>query len=79
MPQRIELVCDFPSAVKKIKAGRIDRHANVIDCLNILFDIIEAVGIERPPIHKEKLFLFHQHLSADKDIAKFFNEYKKAS
>ena len=70
------LVCDIPLAIKKIKSGKIDQQANILNCLNSFYDILDVMKMALPLTYKKNLFQFAQHLTFDRDILKFLNESK---
>lgn len=70
-PREINIVYDIPYMLHLIKKSKTDEACNILNCLNIFFDLLSAVNIPIRPEYKRVLYPLADHLTFDKNISKF--------
>lgn len=67
------LICDLNGFLYYIENEDVDEEANILNCLNVIFDIIECTEYEIPVFYKDVLFKLADHLTFDSSLKAFFN------
>ncbi|CAN1213494.1 hypothetical protein TUMEXPCC7403_25030 [Tumidithrix helvetica PCC 7403] len=70
----VELICEIASILYLISSEQEDSEVDIIDGLNIIFDLINATDQKIKEPDKRLLFAFADHMTFTKDIAAFFEE-----
>lgn len=73
IPAEVALFCDVPIAVRKIKSGKVDQKATILNCLNMFFDIFKVLNVDIPETYRMNLYAFADYLTFEKNIVEFFN------
>jgi hypothetical protein len=73
-PSEVSLVCDIAGALHIIESKAHDDSATVLNCLNTLFDLIDATDLEWSTDYKNALQRLADHLTFDTDLTLFFGE-----
>jgi hypothetical protein len=68
----IELICEIASTLYLISSQEEDPKVDIVDGLNIIFDLISATGWKMKEADKQLLFAFADHMTFSKDITTFF-------
>jgi len=74
VPSEAELVCDPHGVIQAVLCGGFDDNSHIVNFINILTDMLFAVGLEIPAKWRTVLFDFADHLTFDQYYAGFFEE-----
>jgi len=72
LPIEIDLVCDAAQMLYLLNHAEIDNEATIINCLNIMFDLVRATTLPMPPEYKQLLYALADHLTFERELTPFF-------
>jgi hypothetical protein len=75
-PWEPDLICDLAEALYLIENGDCDDSAAILNCLNVLFDLVAATRGTLPQVYKKNLTNLADHLTFHKSLTAFFQEAK---
>jgi hypothetical protein len=75
-PTEVDLICDVPRAIEIIRRKKRDNKAIILNCLNTLFDLLDAVNARIPDEYKGILYPLADHLTFNREFGSFINEAK---
>jgi len=78
-PTEVDLVCNIAELLYLINHETRDDSAIIVDCLNILFDMIRAIHINMPPNYQSILYAFADHLTFNQEFASFFTKQQTSA
>ena len=70
----VAIVYDLAEAVSLTAHGGRDENGTIVDCLNILIDMVKATGFPMPSAYLKTLSEFADHTTFSKDIGAFFTD-----
>ncbi|SRR6266404_880279 len=76
-PPSPDVICDLAEALYLIESGDEDDSATIVNCLNVLFDLVVATKGTLPTSYRQKLFDFADHLTFNRSVSPFFGESKE--
>jgi hypothetical protein len=65
-------VCDAERALYMIEHQDVDPDATIVNAINILLDLVQAVSVPLPDRHTKALYSMADHCTFDRDISSFF-------
>lgn len=68
----VDLIVEIRQVFDIIRNDDVDESALVVDCLNVVFDLLKSIDAEYPIKYKEILFNLADHLTFDKNLSIFF-------
>jgi len=69
--QNVYLVCDIVEALNLIKNEPLDTSAVILNCLNTMFDLVQASGIRMPSEYRQILYEFADHLTFEREYESY--------
>lgn len=73
-PTEISLVLDISLMFHLLRGEGQDKEATIINCLNIIFDLLKYSESELPDDYKQILYALADHLTFDSDIEAFIKQ-----
>ena len=71
VPSEIDAIFDLAAALHTINHQDIDESAEVIDCLNMLFDLVAATQTAMPAAYKKLLYGLADHLTFERNLGEY--------
>lgn len=72
LPQEVDMVCEIADTLYKVNHQDIDPDATIINCLNILLDLVKAIKLPIPEEYKRVLYTLADHLTFNREISTFY-------
>ena len=73
-PTEVSLILDIPLMLHLLENKAQDKDATIINCLNIIFDLLEYSQSKLPENYKQILYALADHLTFDSDIEAFIKQ-----
>ncbi len=68
----VDLVCDIAQSLYLISEADVDSSATILNCLNILLDLVKAIKLPMPPEYQTVLHAFADYLTFSRELSIFF-------
>jgi hypothetical protein len=75
-PEEIDLTYDIDKVLALLTLSSIDKDATLINSINFLLDIINALSIKLPDEYKNALYAFADHLTFNRRFGSFLKQSK---
>ena len=72
-PQDIYCILDFAQMFYLMTYENNDESGCIVNCLNVLFDMLKCASIEIPKPYKDILFKIADHLTFEKELYQYLN------
>jgi hypothetical protein len=72
-PHDVAVVYDLPLALYRLANEDIDPDAVILNCLNVLFDLVRATGIPPVAAVKDELYPLADHLTFDREYGSYLD------
>jgi hypothetical protein len=73
-PAEADMICDIPETLELIRNKDRDDSAVILNCLNTIFDLVDAVEVSMPDEYKSQLYALADHLTFDREYGSFIKE-----
>jgi|JFJP01.1.fsa_nt_gi hypothetical protein len=74
LPNEIDAVYDVAQTLYLLNQAEIDNEAAIVNCLNIMFDLVRATTLPMPPEYKRLLYALADHLTFERELTPFFEQ-----
>lgn len=74
LPTETDAICDVAAMLHIINHQDSDESATVLNCLNTLFDLVNATQLTIPTAYKKMLYNLADHLTFNQDFADYINQ-----
>jgi hypothetical protein len=68
------LWCDIAQALHHLSAGGIDTSTSIVDAINVLLDLLKAIGAKMVDRRKQALYAIADYCTFNKDLTKYLEE-----
>lgn len=75
-PQNVALVCDISAMITILESEDIDETATILNCLNLLFDLLKAINFNLRKDYERLLYDLADHLTFEREFVVFLEENK---
>lgn len=72
-PQQVSAVYDVSTALHLLASENYDDQMEILDFLNVLFDLVKATGLPRVPQVKDTLYPLADHLTFSKEYGAYLD------
>lgn len=74
-PEDLDTLCDVAQALYLVNSEDADPDRTILDCLEVLDDLVRATRLNMPPIYQEALTEFVEHLTLTPMYGEYLREH----
>jgi hypothetical protein len=73
-PEDLDLLCDVAQTMYLVNSENVDPERTILDCLEVLDDLVRATRLSMPPTYKDALSHLMEHLFKTHTYGEFVRE-----
>lgn len=73
-PDDLDMICDVAQALYLVNSEESDPNRIILDCLEVLDDLVRATRLSMPPPYQEALSALMEHLMETHDYGEFLRQ-----